>query len=815
MASGKISIPGTTQGADGFEQIGSVTGYLNAFGVTVAQRIRTQFQPLFDPASEPLSSEILAINENIRRCAGYPLYDAQLAVAESVKCQLTHNKVGLIVAECGSGKTKIGATALAAVAALKGNQRMCGRLKTFNVVLSPSHVTKKWVRELEETLPNTMAMVVHNPTELDRLYALYEEGECSAYAIISKETARDGYMKMPAVRWNVRKQAFLCPDCMQPIEMEISDDGNHYMVNADQFFFQNEHSKNHKCPRCGTPLWSALSPGKQTPWIKIGGYGWVLRNKAEQHLEKTKNEAVRDKLEQIISVPDGYYPTLGACRRYPISTYLKHKYRGRVDGCIADELHQYAQNSGQGDAMGEVFNVSRKFIGMTATLINGYSSGIFHLLYRLVPYLMQKDGKEHDKPRDFDSEYGVVETTYEVKNADYNANRRTTKTKKQTRQLPGVSPLVYSRFLLEHAAFLSLSDMGKNLPDYEEIPIPLVMNQEVAAEYKRIEQIFTAFLRSDKKAAKKILSAYLNTLTVYPDQPYDQKEILHPFTGEAIVTPRDCSTIEELHEKDLKILEIAERKIAAGEKVLIYTSWVRIDTQQKLLKLLTARGYRTDILTDRISPTKREEWVDKKLKSGLQILITNPTLVETGLDLNAFTTLIYASIGYNLFTLRQSSRRSWRINQTAPRIEVYLLYYENTMQQRAIKLMASKLAVAGIIEGNFTEEGLSAMSDVQDMTSQLAKELMLGIKDNVEDIAAAYKKMAMINPQRVTPVPKVQPATLIAAVAQNHANDVRPHNPVQEAAFAAFLQKTKEEQTKPSRKVLVDENQLSLFDYVA
>ncbi|MEG0598000.1 MAG: hypothetical protein RR502_08150, partial [Oscillospiraceae bacterium] len=446
MASGKISIPGATQGADGFEQIGSVTGYLNAFGVTVAQRIRTQFQPLFDPASEPLSSEILAIHENIRRCAGYPLYDAQLAVAESVKCQLTHNKVGLIVAECGSGKTKIGATALAAVAALKGNQRMCGRLKTFNVVLSPSHVTKKWVRELEETLPNTMAMVVHNPTELDRLYALYEEGECSAYAIISKETARDGYMKMPAVRWNVRKQAFLCPDCMQPIKMEISDDGNHYMVNADQFFFQNEHSKNHKCPRCGTPLWSALSPGKQTLWIKIGGYGWVLRNKAEQHLEKAKNEAVRDKLEQIISVPDGYYPTLGACRRYPISTYLKHKYRGRVDGCIADELHQYAQNSGQGDAMGEVFNVSRKFIGMTATLINGYSSGIFHLLYRLVPYLMQKDGKEHDKPRDFDSEYGVVETTYEVKDADYNANRRTTKTKKQTRQLPGVSPLVYSRF---------------------------------------------------------------------------------------------------------------------------------------------------------------------------------------------------------------------------------------------------------------------------------------------------------------------------------------------------------------------------------
>ena len=40
------------------------------------------------------------------------------------------------------------------------------------------------------------------------------------------------------------------------------------------------------------------------------------------------------------------------------------------------------------------------------------------------------------------------------------------------------------------------------------------------------------------------------------------------------------------------------------------------------------------------------------------------------------------------------------------------------------------------------------MSDVQDMTSQMAKELMLGIRDNVEDIAAAFKKMAFENPDR-------------------------------------------------------------------
>ncbi len=140
--------------------------------------------------------------------------------------------------------------------------------------------------------------------------------------------------------------------------------------------------------------------------------------------------------------------------------------------------------------------------------------------------------------------------------------------------------------------------------------------------------------------------------------------------------------------------------------------------------------------------------MEKRVRSGLQVLITNQKCVETGLDLNDFTTLIFYSMGFNLFTLRQASRRSWRINQAAPRVEVYLLYYKDTMQAKAMKLMASKLAVAGIIEGTLSEEGLAAMSDVRDLTSQMAKELSLGIKDNVEDIAAAFKKMAVINPER-------------------------------------------------------------------
>ena len=384
LQSGAIQIPGTLPGSpDGFENVENVTGYLNTFGVTVADRIRNQFMPLFDPAKEPLSDEVLAINDCIMSRVGYSLYDAQLAVAEAVKRQLARKRVALIIAECGSGKTKIGSTALGALHGLWADQKRKDGRKSFGIVMCPSHVTQKWVREIGETLPDTYGMVVRTISDINRLYAMYEKGDKSVFAVFSKEQARDGYMRYPAVRWNRRRRAFLCPDCDGVIEMEISEDGSRYTVPADQFFFQKEHKKNHTCPHCGTPLWSAVNPDKRIDWVKIGEYGWVYRYGAQAHLHRTKNERVLDQLTEIAQNPDAFYPIRGAHQRFPLSTYIKKKLRGRIDGFLCDELHEYNNNSGQGDAMAELYGASRCFVGMTATLINGYSSGIFHLLYRL------------------------------------------------------------------------------------------------------------------------------------------------------------------------------------------------------------------------------------------------------------------------------------------------------------------------------------------------------------------------------------------------------------------------------------------------
>ena len=89
--------------------------------------------------------------------------------------------------------------------------------------------------------------------------------------------------------------------------------------------------------------------------------------------------------------------------------------------------------------------------------------------------------------------------------------------------------------------------------------------------------------------------------------------------------------------------------------------------------------------------------------------------METDLDLfdksgsHNFATICFYETGYNLFTVRQAFRRSWRIGQTKTCRVVYL-YYQGTMQDRALALMRKKLTPSRALEGKFSSEGLVAMA---------------------------------------------------------------------------------------------------------
>ena len=130
--------------------------------------------------------------------------------------------------------------------------------------------------------------------------------------------------------------------------------------------------------------------------------------------------------------------------------------------------------------------------------------------------------------------------------------------------------------------------------------------------------------------------------------------------------------------------------------------------------------------------------------SGMEwiVLICNPKLVETGLDLLSFPSIVFYQTGYSTYTLRQASRRSWRITQRNP-VKVYYMSYSDTIQTRAMKLIATKLETSLALEGELTDKGLSALSESSDsMTRELAKVLLEQIDDSssLKDMWATYRK---------------------------------------------------------------------------
>ena len=93
------------------------------------------------------------------------------------------------------------------------------------------------------------------------------------------------------------------------------------------------------------------------------------------------------------------------------------------------------------------------------------------------------------------------------------------------------------------------------------------------------------------------------------------------------------------------------------------------------------------------------------------------------MDLLDFPTIYFYETGFSLYTLRQASRRSWRIGQKHP-VRVKFLMYTGTAQESQIRLMGKKLLVAMMMEGKFSGEGLDGFEENDDMMSSMVRELL-------------------------------------------------------------------------------------------
>ncbi|MCP4544555.1 MAG: DEAD/DEAH box helicase, partial [Chloroflexi bacterium] len=133
-------------------------------------------------------------------------------------------------------------------------------------------------------------------------------------------------------------------------------------------------------------------------------------------------------------------------------------------------------------------------------------------------------------------------------------------------------------------------------------------------------------------------------------------------------------------------------------KVIVYLRQTGTrDIRSRLVDVLTQVGIPgVVVLKSSIPPRRREKWLQDH---PANVLITNPKLVETGLDLVQYSTGVFYEVEYSLYTLWQACRRIWRLGQTRP-VKMFYLSYKETLEEKAYTLAGQKIKASQLLYGD-------------------------------------------------------------------------------------------------------------------
>ena len=307
---------------------------------------------------------------------------------------------------------------------------------------------------------------------------------------------------------------------------------------------------------------------------------------------------------------------------------------------------------------------------------------------------------------------------------------RKPRTTTSIKRRPGASPLLFGKYLMNMAAFVSLEDISDALPPYNEEVISVEMDPPLKKAYADLEDDIKEALRQ-YPGNSSVISTAMNALLLYPDRPFGLGT-LYGFCRNEETGERERFVISEpadldqafTYAKERRLVEECKKELAAGRKVQVFAVYTqKRDVLRRLQDLLRKEGIRSEVLRAEVPPEQREAWYERQLKNGMQVCICHPKLVQTGLDLLDFPTILFYETGYSTYVLRQASRRSWRIGQKQP-VRVGFLSYAATAQESCLRLMGKKLLVSLAMEGKLETDGLQAMEDDGDLLTAMARELV-------------------------------------------------------------------------------------------
>ena len=684
-----------------------ITSNKNVFFRELKEVINPTFKGLESP--EKYNVTIDSLINNVTR----PLFPRQARLVAGAIEHLRTEKSLLVSSEMGTGKTAM-ALGIALDKAYKVNFIMC-----------PPHLVSKWADEIRTMYRNVeyKIIIVTRWSDL-ALYTkrnLKKEG-CKYFFIVSRETSKLSYPKQEAF---VKRSKY--------IYKEATPDGQTFLV--------KEKIKIACCPKCGFELsegsqYTEPSVPYKCPNVfkdaedkEIGTCGEVLRQ-----VDKTASTNLQTRLS--------------------VAEYVKRQWKkGSIDLLIADEVHEYKGGAtGQGNAFAQMASVAKKTIGLTGTLLNGYASSLFYILWRLNPSLMKNElNIEYSGVKQFVQIYGAHEETVEVSETTIEGVVTKMGRVVNVKEKPKISPFLLS-LLLDFTIFLRLDEIKMEnlaLPDYDET-IELV---DVDAEWNGRYMNYIGEIAKRIRKDKRFLGNLANDALAVPDMPYT----VHTAQNELKYTPRVVRSADQIPAlletinsvsrdevsasdikvlprtaKEIRLIELVKEELEQGRNCLVYVHFSNKGVGDSINELLTETlsGYKVNQLKANVDAKKRQVWIKN---NPCNVLICNPELVKTGLDLLEFPTIIFYETSYNVFTLKQASRRSWRIGQTEA-VKVIFMAYRDSPQHKALELIGAKVAAANSLEGRLSgDDDLSSMGEDEDnIQLALAKAILNGESSSKE-----------------------------------------------------------------------------------
>ena len=668
-----------------WDNIEAIDDYLFAFLDPIKEKLQQNIKVLYN------TNKIHPEMYNSK----YKPFDGQLPIIQSGIEVLKKDRFIYLACEQGFGKTFTGSKINHLYFRSRGKNNI-------TLLVAPAITLTQWKEELKNSIGEKID--IHIIKKTDDFIKWYNKTNMKAdkhtYIIVGKETFKLGYKKIAGV--NIKKRTLkvkvkddywysrfgsgnscsyktenqtmelaICPDCGIPLKNPLRKNEDVFFTEKD--FKGNPKKSNYKCINCGSVLWQAT-------------------------YNKTMKTSVID--------------------------FIKRK-NIKFDSIIIDEAHEGNGDSLIGTSVRTLIrNHGEKIILLSGTSNNGYSSSLYNLCLALLPMTL-KNNEVMDQDN-FIKTYGTLMAVNKVKDGEYRASGRNQLKDSDFKEIEGINPIFFTKFLSQNFIFATLDDLGKDLPNIVEKYVPVQHDFEMSCNENR--------LMNDIKSANAFNSQWYNDTIVkhYINNPYGWTsfKVSSETQGEKLIQPKNLEE-DILIPKEIELIRILKEELKQGRKCWIYTEFTGggeymqgENIPNRLQRILKQEGINTYQLKPSVSTYERKEIIEKN-KDKYDVFICNPRLVNVGINMVWCPTYIVYIPSYHVSVISQAIRRGYRANSTQEN-HIYHLYYENSFENTVMKRYQRKRAEAESIEGKFSVQ-LENEDEIR-TASKLGKRINDGIK---------------------------------------------------------------------------------------